>query len=237
MLPRCLLIPRLSEQRIWTVLLIQWFVNCPRNAFSSWHGSLFSPLGIVIATDLQRIVHLNHWLFCGFLTLIRYYLSVLIWWFINSIWWRFVKLLLPYLHQDWLRLFSFHAHFVSIDRFHDSDLHLIDMFLICLRLVKFGMVFFLEESMNARKLVRWCYIDWCLICWVRLMLLFLIAGILHLLCSVRAWWPVLLSWVIFVNWLGLLRVLWKPGARLRFLLTFFGHICFLFTSILIPEVL
>ncbi len=62
--------------------------------------------------------------------------------------------MLPYLHQDWLRLFGFHARFVSIDRLHDSDLHLIDVFLIRLRLVKFGMVFFLEESMNARKLVR-----------------------------------------------------------------------------------
>ena len=191
----------------------------------------------MIATHLQRIIHLNHWLFCSFLTLIRYNLSVFIRRFIDGIWWRSIELLLPNLHQDWLRLFSFHAHLVSIDRLHDSDLHLIDMLLIYLRLVKFGIIFFLEEGMNARKLVRWCYIDWCLICRVRLVLLFLIALILHLLCCVRAWWPVLLSWVIFVFWLSLLRVLWKPGARLRFLLTFFANTCFVFTSIFIPIVL
>ncbi len=56
-----LLISRLSEQRIvLTILLIQWLVDCPRYTFSSRHRSFLSPLSIVIATDLQWIIHLNH---------------------------------------------------------------------------------------------------------------------------------------------------------------------------------
>ena len=60
-----------------------------------------------------------------------------------------VKLLLPYLHQDGLRLFCFHPSYAGVVRLLYRDLDLIDFSWLIMLAVKFEMILFLEESMDT----------------------------------------------------------------------------------------